>query len=433
MPPDEQAMRRRELPDRPLRFCMVTTFYPPFNFGGDGITVRRLVNTLAGHGHHVEVAHCVDAFEMLRPEGVPPGGPYDDHPSVVHHPLRSAAGRLSPLLTQQTGSPGLKRAALRRLLTAGRFDVVHFHNASLIGPTALAYGDALKLYTTHEHWLVCPTHVLWRFNREPCTGRRCLQCVLQARRPPQLWRGTGLLERSLRHVDAIIAPSRFTREKHIEFGLRVEAPIVHIPNFLPRPAPPPAGDAPPHPRPYFLFAGRLERIKGAHVLVEAFRDYPHADLLIAGLGNDGAWLRELAGQAAHIHFLGGVPYESLEGLIRHAIAVIVPSVGFEVFPTVVLEAYAHRTPVIGHRLGPLPEMLDGCGGVTYGDRAELLSAVEALRTDPARREALARLGLATYEANWTPERHLDAYFGLIAERQAARRGAGRDDGSRRAG
>ena len=97
------------------------------------------------------------------------------------------------------------------------------------GPGLLAIPTAaIKLYTTHEHWLVCPTHVLWRFNREPCTERRCLQCVLHARRPPQLWRGTGLLDRSLRHVDAIIAPSRFTREKHIEFGLRVDAPIVHV-------------------------------------------------------------------------------------------------------------------------------------------------------------------------------------------------------------
>src|SRR5690606_22143806 len=139
-----------------------------------------------------------------------------------------------------------------------------------------AYGDGLKLYTTHEHWLVCPTHVLWRFNREPCTGRQCLRCVMQARRPPQLWRSLGLLERSLRHLDAIIAPSRFTRDKHLELGLKVSAPIVHIPTSLPRPEPPSPGTASPHPRPYFLFAGRLERIKGAHVLVETFKDYPHA-------------------------------------------------------------------------------------------------------------------------------------------------------------
>jgi glycosyltransferase involved in cell wall biosynthesis len=46
------------------------------------------------------------------------------------------------------------------------------------------------------------------------------------------------------------------------------------------------------------------------------------------------------------------------------VAVVVPSVGYEVFPTVVLEAFAQGTPVIGHRLGPIPEMLDGRGGLT---------------------------------------------------------------------
>ena len=37
-------------------------------------------------------------------------------------------------------------------------------------------GDGIKLYTAHEHWLVCPMHVLWRHGRELCTGRQCLRC-----------------------------------------------------------------------------------------------------------------------------------------------------------------------------------------------------------------------------------------------------------------
>jgi glycosyltransferase involved in cell wall biosynthesis len=123
-----------------------------------------------------------------------------------------------------------------------------------------------------------------------------------------------------------------------------------------------------------------------------------------------------------------VPYSRLETLIRHAIAVVVPSVGYEVFPTVVLEAFAHGTPVIGHRLGPLPEMLDGCGGVTYGDQRELREALDGLRVSQERRDELGRLAVATYEANWTPERHLDAYFRLISELQAGRGGERRRAG-----
>src|SRR5438045_1134335 len=78
----------------------------------------------------------------------------------------------------------------------------------------LAYGgDALKVYVAHEHWLVCPTHVLWKFNHEPCDERACTRCVLAYRRPPQLWRYTGALERRLADVDLFIARSEFSRAK----------------------------------------------------------------------------------------------------------------------------------------------------------------------------------------------------------------------------
>ena len=57
---------------------------------------------------------------------------------------------------------------IRDLLKRGRFDVVQFNNVSLVGgPGLLSYGaGAIRLYEAHEHWLVCPTHVLWRHNRE---------------------------------------------------------------------------------------------------------------------------------------------------------------------------------------------------------------------------------------------------------------------------
>jgi hypothetical protein len=69
---------------------------------------------------------------------------------------------------------------------------------------------AVKLYTSHEHWLICPTHVLWKFNQAACEKPECLRCTLHAKRPPQLWRYTGLLERMARDVDQFVSPSRFT-------------------------------------------------------------------------------------------------------------------------------------------------------------------------------------------------------------------------------
>lgn len=403
--------------DRPLRFCLVTTFYPPYSFGGDGIFVQRLALELVAQGHHVEIVHCVDAFNALRTSSSADRADYQDDPAIVHHRLESGLGLLSPLLTQQTGRPVLKSGALRRILNTSAFDVVHFHNISLIGLTALRYSRAITLYTMHEHWLVCPTHVLWRFNREPCASKQCTACQLHARRPPQLWRHTGLLERELQRVQAFIAPSEFTRAKHLEMGLSVSSPIVHIPNFMPRPRPVPTPDPAPHPSPYFLFVGRLERIKGAHVAVNAFKHFTKADLLIAGDGREAAALRAQADGQSHIHFLGQRPFAEIERLMRHARAVIVPSVGFETFGNIIAEANALGTPVIAHRLGPFPEMIDGQGGMTYGTDQELHEVLHRVCQDSAWRSILSTRGRETYLARWTPQQHLSRYLDLIMSLQ----------------
>ena len=192
-----------------LKFCMITTFYPPYNFGGDGIFIYRLSNELARRGHHVDVIHCADAYLLLQPSG--PRGEYPNHPNVTLYSLKSPVGLLSPLLTQQTGVPFLKRRRIKELIEENEYDVIHYHNMSLIGITALQYGSAIKLYTMHEHWLVCPMHVLWKFNREVCTKRNCFSCMVAGKRPPQFWRYTGLLEKMLQNVDGFISPSRFTK------------------------------------------------------------------------------------------------------------------------------------------------------------------------------------------------------------------------------
>jgi len=50
---------------------MITTFYPPYSFGGDAIFVERLSSELARRGHHVEVIHCEDSYRLLARAGTP--------------------------------------------------------------------------------------------------------------------------------------------------------------------------------------------------------------------------------------------------------------------------------------------------------------------------------------------------------------------------
>ena len=91
---------------------MITTFYPPYNFGGDGVFVQRLSHELAQRGHQVDVIHCIDSYRLSEPR--PPTVGHADHVNVTVHGLKSPFGFLSPLATQQTGYPFFKATAFRR-------------------------------------------------------------------------------------------------------------------------------------------------------------------------------------------------------------------------------------------------------------------------------------------------------------------------------
>jgi glycosyltransferase involved in cell wall biosynthesis len=392
---------------------MVTTFYPPYNFGGDGIFVHRLSNALGRCGHQVDVIHCVDSYRLLA--RCEPAKTYDDHPNVTVHGLKSPVGFLSPLATHQTGSPFFKSGHIRKILEKG-FDVIHYHNISLVGgPRILAYGKGIKLYTMHEYWLVCPTHVLFRFGREPCRMPHCFPCTLAYRRPPQWWRYFGLMEAAIKHVDAFISPSRFNKDKHHQMGLK--APIENIPYFIP-----PLGGALKSDetaqetleKPYFLFVGRLERIKGLQTLIPVFRHYREAELLVAGTGVYEARLRQLTQGSVSIRFLGHLSEGRLQALYRKAVALIVPSICFDVFPNVVLEAFRQKTPAIVRRMGGMPEFIEDSGaGFVYDTNEALVAAMNQLLADPTCRCELGLRGYRTYQRQWTVEAHLERYFALI--------------------
>jgi glycosyltransferase involved in cell wall biosynthesis len=394
---------------------MITTFYPPHNFGGDGIFVQGLANELANEGHHVEVIHCVDSFRLLA--GREPTAVRANHPNVTVHGLKSRFGWLSPLATHQTGDPLFKSSRVEQILERS-FDVIHYHNISLIGgPKILEYGRGIKLYTMHEYWLACPTHTLFRFNRISCTHPTCLSCTLYYRRLPQWWRYLGLLKKSIENVDALLSPTRFSKALHERLGFKV--PIIHLPNFVPSEGTGvPALEAPksrtPQEEPYFLFVGRLEKLKGVQTLIPVFRHYPKARLLIAGTGKYESKLRQLAAGSKNIEFLGFRSQQELRSLYRQAIGVIVPSLWFEVFPLVIIEAFRGQTPVLLRNIGGFPEIIqESRGGLLFDTEAELVSALDQLLADLSWQAELGRRGYEAYLKNWTTKAHLNKYLNLI--------------------
>jgi len=165
-----------------LKILMLTTFYPPYSFGGDAVGVQRMAMALAARGHQVTIVHDEDAFLSL---GGRPTSEETEIDGLTRIGLRSRVGFLSNVLTQQSGYPVIHGARIRRIVEQGCFDIIWHNNASLVGgPGLLGMGNGLRVYEAHEHWLICPTHVLWRHNRELCDKKECVRCVLHYRRPP---------------------------------------------------------------------------------------------------------------------------------------------------------------------------------------------------------------------------------------------------------
>ena len=405
-----------------MTFCMFTTFFGEHSFGGDAAFVDRLSRALARHGHEVHVVYCRDAFDLVKGDQTP--RPYSPPPGVTIHSLRSSFGPLSPLATHQTGRPAFKAKAIRRLIHEIRPDVAHFHNLSLIGGPgllAMPMGRAVKLMTTHEHWLVCPRHVLWKYDGAICETEECIKCSLRDRKPPQLWRRTDLRDRSLLHLDALICPSRSTRREHSRRGIR--SPMTHLPYFLPEDYTglPPI-DSPRHERPYVAAAGRLEEIKGFQDAIDAMRSLPQLDLRIAGAGAYEAALRRRADGLDNVVFEGRLDGAGLAALFRGARAVVVPSLVYETFGYVVLESFAEGTPVIVRDLGALPELVaESGGGLVFDTLDGLVDAIDRVVADDIFRDELGANGRAARNGVWSEEEHLKRYFDLIAGCRTSRR------------
>jgi glycosyltransferase involved in cell wall biosynthesis len=409
-----------------VKFCLVTTFFGAHSFGGDAAYVDRLSQALCRRGHEVHVYSCVDAFEAVR--GDHPLREYTPPPGLHLHPLKSRYGLLSPLATQATGRPWFKADALREVLDDRQTDVVHFHNISLVGgPGVLGLGAnrrAIRLMTAHEHWLICPMHLLWKYDRRPCEAPHCVSCCLAGGRPPQFWRWTRAIEHGLRHLDALVFPSRHALEEHRRRGLGASVPLFHLPYFLPDGWSRGIEDEPPATagRPYLAAAGRLVKMKGFQRLIPLFRYLPEADLRIAGTGPYEPELRALARGLPNVAFEGLLGGEALARLFRGARAVVVPSLFPETFGYVVLEAFAVRTPVVVHEAGgALRETgIQSGGGIGYRTDIELLTACRRILHEPGLRDELAARGFARRIGEWSEDWHLERYLALIERTRAAR-------------
>lgn len=231
-----------------------------------------------------------------------------------------------------------------------------------------------------------------------------------------------------RRVNGWIAVSNFVRERFVEAGVPREKTHVLAYPFVPTVGPPPHAK-----REHFLFLGRLTVVKGVHVLLRAWEivraklGSAAPKLVIGGEGELEKIVRKAADSSlGTIAYVGNVSGEKKENLIAGAAAMIVPSVWWDPYPTVVYEAYDRACPVLAARSGGLPESVthDRTGLLHQpGDAEALAEHVMRIHHSPERAAEMGHAGRGWLLANSGVAFWWDQ-FSVIASQLTARRTAG---------
>jgi glycosyltransferase involved in cell wall biosynthesis len=276
------------------------------------------------------------------------------------------------------------RRKLARVIEKSQPDVCHAHNIyHHISPSILSLlkqrGIPVVL-TLHDLKIACPAYSMLAHDGicERCRGGRLFNVVLhRCIKGSVTLSAIALMEAALHRllrtysscVGRFAVPSRFYIKKLSEWGWP-SSMFSHVPNFVD-----PSCYRPQYePGKAFLYFGRLSREKGIATLIRATA-LSGSRLLVAGTGPQLEELRALtAALGADVTFLGFLTGEALHAAVRSARAVVLPSEWYENAPMTVLEAYALGKPVLGARIGGIPELIyeqETGLGFTSGDIASL--------------------------------------------------------------
>lgn len=320
---------------------------------------------------------------------------------------------------------------LANALARFRPDVVHVHNTfPLMSPAvywAAADAHVPVVQTLHNFRMMCLNALFLREGKvcEDCMGQVPWRGVIRAcyrgsRGASAALAGMLTIHRGLgtyrNKVARYIALNAFCRGKFIEGGLSAERVVVK-PNFVDFASPQPALRA------GLLFVGRLSAEKGLTTLAHAMAQLPGAQLRVAGDGPESGLLDGVAG----VTCLGSLSNETVRQEMSRAVALVVPSIWYETFGLVVIEAFACGTPVIASRIGALAELVrDGETGllVEPGNSSDLADKIAWALAHPEEMAAMGRKARAQYEAEFSAEvnygRLMEIYTGVLAEQREKR-------------
>lgn len=338
---------------------------------------------------------------------------------TAHNDLVAGLGKLQ-LLKATLWNSSIYRE-LRTLIRQERPSVAHFHNTfPLISPAAYHAAKAENVavvQTLHNYRLICPAAILFR-NSLPCelccnkkfpwpgivhacyresyAGSLTVGTMLGLHRVINTW---GL------RIDAYIALTEFARQKFIEGGLPGKT-IKVKPNFVhPDPLP---GEGTGE---YAIFVGRLTQEKGIETLLAAWRLIGTClPLYIVGDGPLARVVAEAADQYPGITWCGRLEQEEVYRLMGEAKFVVVPSLWYETFGLVVIEAYAKGTPVIASELGAVGELIiHEKTGLHFkpGDHHDLIEKVHWFQNHPHEVQQMRHEARRLYEEKYTAKGNYD--------------------------
>ena len=319
------------------------------------------------------------------------------------------------------------RRNLKRLLARVSPDVAHAHNIyHHISPSILGLLKRRQIptvLTLHDLKIACPEYHMLAPDGvcERCRGGRLHnvllhRCIKGSASLSAIVMVEAIVHRLLgsysRCVSRFVVPSRFYLEKFCEWGMPRSA-FRHVPNFVDvdryKPQFAVGRD--------FLYLGRLSREKGVLTLIRATAE-ARCRLLVAGTGPELEEMRSLAARLdADVVFLGFLTGDMLHDVIRGARCVVLPSEWYENAPMSLLEAYALGKPIIGARIGGIPELIqDNESGMSFssGDVHSLVSALREMTDKPNTEiERMGRFARHWVESAFTPQiyggRMLDVY------------------------
>ena len=284
---------------------------------------------------------------------------------------------------------------MEELIEAEKPDIAHIH--LMWGQITPSIFPVLKrhhipiLFTVHDYRIVCPAYTFRDGSGricEDCKGRHFYKCfthtcckgskVMSAVMAAEMYFRNAFFNPA-KYLDGFFYVSNFAREIQEKYMPTLKGkPNITLYNFstsiVDNPKEMPTDR-------YYLFFGRLSYEKGVKTLLKSFQMLPECRLKVVGTGPKEEELKAFVAdnKMKNVEFLGYKRGRELTDLVSGAYFVIVPSEWYENNPMTIIESYSVGTPVIGARIGGIPEIVvDGVTGYQFssGDANDLQQVVK---------------------------------------------------------